>query len=330
MDIAIQSSHCASYRVAVIIPCYNEELTIASTVAGFREALPAAAFYVCDNNSTDRTAQCASESGAVVIVETRQGKGHAMRRLFADVDADVYILVDGDATYDPSAAPAMVERMITDNLDFFNGARVTELQGAYRSGHRFGNRMLTSLVRCFFGRQFSDMLSGYKVFSRRFVKSFPAMSRGFEIETELTVHALSLRMPCAEMPTAYQERPVGSFSKLRTYRDGWRILRLIANLVRNERPLMFFGIAGAVLEIIAFVLSIPLFYTYVETGFVPRLPTAVLIVGLALMGMLSVFSGLILDMSSTGRHEMKRLAYLAIPPTRSLMPAKNGERSAAQ
>nr|WP_210286838.1 glycosyltransferase family 2 protein [Ancylobacter tetraedralis] len=315
-----------SPRIAVIIPCYNEELTVGTTVSGFRRALPDATVYVCDNNSSDRTADLAREAGAEVMSELRQGKGHAMRRMFADVDADLYVLVDGDATYDPDAAPAMLERVIAENLDFLNGARIAEAQAAYRAGHRFGNWALTSLVQFIFGRQFSDMLSGYKIFSRRFVKSFPAMSHGFEIETELTVHALGLRMPCAEVPTVYIERPAGSFSKLKTYRDGARILRLIANLVRNERPMLFFGVAAAVLGVAAFVLSIPLFYTYVETGLVPRLPTAIAVVGLSIVAVLSLFCGLVLDMSTTSRHEMKRLAYLAIPPVRPLAPGRGGSR----
>lgn len=315
----------AALRIAVIIPCYNEELTVGATVAGFLRALPQATVYVCDNNSTDRTASLAREAGAEVMSELRQGKGHAMRRMFADVDADLYVLVDGDATYDPAAAPAMIERVIAENLDFLNGARVAEADGAYRAGHRFGNWALTSLVQFIFGRQFSDMLSGYKVFSRRFVKSFPAMSHGFEIETELTVHALGLSMPCAEVPTTYLERPAGSFSKLKTYRDGARILRLIVDLVRNERPMLFFGVAGVVLLTLAFLLALPVVYTYIETGLVPRLPTAIVVVGLTVTGTLSLFSGLILDMGTTARHEMKRLAYLAIPPVRPLSPDRRHE-----
>ncbi|MDQ0511637.1 glycosyltransferase family 2 protein [Ancylobacter amanitiformis] len=328
MPDAVSPSRGISPRIAVIIPCYNEELTVGTTVSGFRRALPDATVYVCDNNSSDRTADFAREAGAEVMSELRQGKGHAMRRMFADVDADLYVLVDGDATYDPDAAPAMLERVIAENLDFLNGARIAEAQAAYRAGHRFGNWALTSLVQFIFGRQFSDMLSGYKIFSRRFVKSFPAMSHGFEIETELTVHALGLRMPCAEVPTVYIERPAGSFSKLKTYRDGARILRLIANLVRNERPMLFFGVAAAVLGAAAFLFSIPLFYTYVETGLVPRLPTAIAVVGLAIVAVLSLFCGLILDMSTTSRHEMKRLAYLAIPPVRPLAPGRRKREDA--
>ena len=303
-----------SHEVAVLVPCFNEELTVGKTVAAFREALPSATIYVYDNNSTDRTNDCARAAGAVVRSEPRQGKGNVVRRMFADIDADIFVLVDGDATYDAEAAPRMVRRVIEENLDFVNGARVSQSMDAYRRGHRLGNYVLTELVRDIFGRQFTDMLSGYKVFSRRYVKSFPAMSRGFEIETELTVHALELRMPSAEEPTAYGERPSGSVSKLSTFRDGARILRLIFDLVRNERPLQFFGLAGALLILIAVALTIPLAETYFQTGLVPRLPTAVLAIGLVIIGFLSFLAGLILDVVATMRSEMKRLAYLSYPP----------------
>jgi glycosyltransferase involved in cell wall biosynthesis len=302
------------HEVAVLVPCFNEELTVGKTVAAFREALPSATIYVYDNNSTDRTNDCARAAGAVVRSESRQGKGNVVRRMFADIDADIFVLVDGDATYDAEAAPRMVRRAIEENLDFVNGARVSQSMDAYRRGHRLGNYVLTELVRDIFGREFTDMLSGYKVFSRRYVKSFPAMSRGFEIETELTVHALELRMPSAEEPTAYGERPSGSVSKLSTFRDGARILRLIFDLVRNERPLQFFGLAGALLILIAVVLAIPLAETYFQTGLVPRLPTAVLAIGLVIIGFLSFLAGLILDVVATMRSEMKRLAYLSYPP----------------
>jgi len=301
-------------EVAVLVPCFNEELTVGQTVAAFREALPSATVYVYDNNSTDRTNDVARAAGAVVRSEPRQGKGNVVRRMFADIDADIFVLVDGDATYDAEAAPRMVRRAIEENLDFVNGARVSQSMDAYRKGHRLGNYVLTELVRDIFGRQFTDMLSGYKVFSRRYVKSFPAMSRGFEIETELTVHALELRMPSAEEPTAYGERPSGSVSKLSTFRDGARILRLIFDLVRNERPLQFFGLVGALLILIAIVLTIPLAETYFQTGLVPRLPTAVLAIGLIIIGFLSFLAGLILDVVATMRSEMKRLAYLSYPP----------------
>ena len=302
------------HEVAVLVPCFNEELTVGKTVAAFREALPSATVYVYDNNSTDRTNDVARAAGAVVRSEPRQGKGNVVRRMFADIDADIFVLVDGDATYDAEAAPRMVRRAIEENLDFVNGARVSRSMDAYRRGHRFGNYVLTELVRKIFGREFTDMLSGYKVFSRRYVKSFPAMSRGFEIETELTVHALELRMPSAEEPTSYGERPSGSVSKLSTFRDGARILRLIFDLVRNERPLQFFGLAGALLVLIAVVLTIPLAETYFQTGLVPRLPTAVLAIGLIIIGFLSFLAGLILDVVATMRSEMKRLAYLSYPP----------------
>jgi glycosyltransferase involved in cell wall biosynthesis len=302
------------YNIAVLVPCFNEELTVGKTVADFRVALPFATVYVYDNNSTDRTVDIAKAAGAIVRSETRQGKGNVVRRMFADIDADIYVLVDGDATYEAQAAPPMVLRAIEEKLDFVNGARVSQKMEAYRRGHRFGNYVLTGLVRNIFGRQFTDMLSGYKVFSRRYVKSFPATSRGFEIETELTVHALELRMPSAEEFTAYGERPLGSMSKLSTFRDGARILRLIFDLVRNERPLQFFGLVGLVLILVAIALTIPLAETYFETGLVPRLPTAVLVVGLITVGSLSCLAGLILDVVATMRREMKRLAYLSYPP----------------
>ncbi|WP_368518626.1 glycosyltransferase family 2 protein [Rhizobium sp.] len=298
-------------RLAVLIPCYNEEATIASVVGDFRLALPTATIYVYDNNSTDRTIAEAQRAGAVVRSEYRQGKGQVVRRMFADIDADCYILVDGDDTYSAAAAPRAIERVIKDSIDFVNIARISTVTEAYRLGHRFGNKMLTNMVRFFFGRQSSDMLSGYKVLSRRFVKSFPAMSSGFETETELTVHALEMRMPIAEISAPYKERPPGSFSKLSTFRDGWRILMLIARLIKDERPLKFFGTIGLLLCLLAFGLSVPLLVTYVQTGLVPRLPTAVLSVGLIITGFLTIFAGLILDVVTKARQEMKRMAYLA-------------------
>jgi glycosyltransferase involved in cell wall biosynthesis len=304
----------SKHKIVVLVPCFNEELTVGKTVDGFRRCLPSAAIYVYDNNSTDRTVEVAQAAGAIVRSETRQGKGNVVRRMFADIDADIYVLVDGDATYEAEAAPRMVSRMVEENLDFVNGARVSRSLEAYRRGHRFGNYVLTAMVRNIFGRQFTDMLSGYKVFSRRYVKSFPAMSRGFEIETELTVHALELRMPSAEELTTYGERPSGSVSKLSTFRDGARILRLIFDLVRNERPLPFFGSVGAFLVLVALALAVPLAETYFETGLVPRLPTAVLAIGLTILGFLSFLAGLILDVVATMRSEMKRLAYLSYPP----------------
>jgi len=300
-------------RVAVIIPCYNEAIAIPKVVADFRAALPGAVIYVYDNNSRDGTAEVARAAGAVVRREALQGKGNVIRRAFADVDADLYVLVDGDDTYDAAAAPAMVELLRREGLDMVNGARVTEIEHAYRPGHRLGNRVLTGMVRVVFGDRISDMLSGYRVFSRRFVKSFPALAGGFETETEFTVHALDLRMPVGEVPTAYRDRPVGSASKLRTYSDGVRILRTILVLVKEERPLQFFSICGLVLVAVAVALGVPVVGEFLRTGLVPRLPTAVLAMGLVLVAALSFTCGLVLDSVSRGRKEVKRLAYLAIP-----------------
>ena len=304
----------SDHDIVILVPCFNEELTVGKTVAAFREALPSAAVYVYDNNSTDRTVHVARAAGAIVRNEPRQGKGNVVRRMFADIDADIFVLVDGDATYEAQAAPRMVRRAIEDNLDFVNGARVSRSIDAYRRGHRFGNKVLTALVRNIFGRQFTDMLSGYKVFSRRYVKSFPATSRGFEIETELTVHAFGAAHAMRGSVHSLWRAPSGSASKLNTFRDGAKILRLIFDLVRNERPLQFFGLAGAALILTAAALAIPLAQTYWETGLVPRLPTAVLDVGLIIVGFLSCLAGLILDVVATMRNEVKRLAYLYYPP----------------
>ena len=303
----------AGPRIAVLLPCFNEASSIARVVADFRAALPGAAIHVCDNASTDDTAAIARQAGALVTRETRRGKGHAVRRLFADIDADIYILADGDDTYDAAAAPRMVAHHLAGGLDLTNGARQALSDGSYRRGHRLGNYVLTRLVHVIFGRQFRDMLSGYKVLSRRFVKSFPVMSSGFEIETELAVHALELRMPCDELPTDYRERGAGSESKLRTLRDGARILALIARLVKDERPLQFFGLAGLAAILLAIGLGVPLVLTFLQTGLVPRLPTALLSVGLVMLGALSFFAGLILQMVTRSRQEMKLLAYLAVP-----------------
>ena len=300
-------------RIAVILPCYNEAAAIGTTVAGFRAALPAAAIYVYDNNSTDGTVAAAQAAGAAVRTERMQGKGHVVRRMFADVEADVYVMADGDATYDPTAAPALVERLLAEQLDMVVGARRSEVEAAYRRGHRLGNALLTGLLARLFGRSFGDILSGYRVFSRRFVKSFPVLSAGFEIETEISVHALELRMPVAEIVTSYGARPDNSTSKLSTWRDGWRILRTILTLFRSERPVLYFGALGGLLLLIALLLAIPLAITYVRIGLVPRLPTAVLATGLTILGFLSFFTGLILDTVVRGRREMRRLAYLAQP-----------------
>jgi len=300
-------------RIAVLLPCYNEEAAIGATVAAFRAALPDASIYVYDNNSRDRTVEVARAAGAIVRREAMQGKGRVVRRMFADVEADVYVMADGDATYDAGAAPEMVARLVDEQLDMVVGARESEVEEAYRRGHRFGNRMLTGILSRIFGRTFNDILSGYRVFSRRFVKSFPVLSTGFEIETEISVHALELRMPVAEITTRYGARPEGSASKLSTYRDGFRILNTILTLFRIERPFLFFGLIGAVLAGLAVVLAAPLIVTYVQTGLVPRLPTAVLVTGLMILASLCLFTGLILDTVVRGRREMRRLAYLALP-----------------
>ncbi|MDQ3079609.1 MAG: glycosyltransferase family 2 protein [Pseudomonadota bacterium] len=300
-------------RVAIVLPCYNEEAAIAETVAGFRAALPGAVVYVYDNNSRDRTAERAQGAGAIVRSELQQGKGNVVRRMFADVDADIYVMADGDLTYDPKAAPAMVAMLLDQQLDMVVGTRQHEQTDAYRGGHVIGNKLFTGLLAGLFGRSFSDIFSGYRVFSRRFVKSFPVLSAGFEIETEMSVHALELKMPVGEVTTAYGARPEGSESKLSTYRDGWRILKTIATLYRIERPVLFFGSVGALLLVVGVVLAIPLLLTYLDTGLVPRIPTAILITGLAIIATLCFFAGLILDTVTRGRREMRRLAYMAHP-----------------
>lgn len=300
-------------RIAVLLPCYNEEAAIAKVIAGFKKALPGAAIYVYDNNSRDKTIDKARKAGAIVRTERMQGKGHVVRRMFADVEADVYVMADGDLTYDPKAAPAMVDMLLADELDMVVGTRQHEAKAAYRGGHVIGNRLFTGLLARLFGRSFSDIFSGYRVFSRRFVKSFPVLSEGFEIETEMSVHALELRMPVGEIATAYGSRPEGSKSKLSTFRDGWRILKTIATLYRIERPVLFYGGIGALLLIAAVILSVPLVITYLDTGLVPRFPTAILVTGMVIIAVLCVFAGLILDTVTRGRREMRRLAYLALP-----------------
>lgn len=300
-------------RIAVLLPCYNEEAAIAQTIAGFRAALPTAHIYVYDNNSIDRTCAVAAEAGAIVRTERMQGKGHVVRRMFADVEADIYVMADGDATYDAAAAPELVKRLVDEQLDMVVGARKSEVEEAYRRGHRLGNRLFTGLLANLFGRSFSDIFSGYRVFSRRFVKSFPALSRGFETETEISVHALELAVPVAEIVTAYGARPEGSESKLSTYRDGWRIMKTILHLFRIERPVLFYGGFGVFLAALAIVISIPLVITYMETGLVPRFPTAILATGLMIVAFLSFMCGLILDTVVRGRREVRRLHYLSLP-----------------
>jgi glycosyltransferase involved in cell wall biosynthesis len=303
----------AQPRIAVVIPCFNEAAAIATVIADFRNILPAEQIYVYDNNSSDRTVVIARDAGAEVRSERHQGKGHVVRRMFADVDADVYLLVDGDATYDAASAPRMIEMLLADRLDMVVAQRVDQVEAAYRPGHRTGNWLLTSFLATIFGRGFEDILSGYRVFSRRFVKSFPVLSDGFEIETELSVHALELSMPVAELKTPYFARPEGSFSKLNTWRDGFRILGTILKLYRSEKPLRFFGSISTTLAAMSVILTIPIFVTYAEEGVVPRLPTAVLAVGIMIVAVISLFAGLILDTVTRGRRESRMLHYLAQP-----------------
>jgi glycosyltransferase involved in cell wall biosynthesis len=301
-------------NVAVLIPCYNEESAIGKVVGDFRQALPQAAIYVYDNNSCDRTAEVARAAGAIVRTETLQGKGNVVRRMFADIEADIYVLVDGDATYDAASAPKMIKVLVDGPLDMVNGARVTTIQKAYRPGHRFGNWLLTSMAAWIFGDRFRDMLSGYRVMSRRYVKSFPALVTGFETETELTVHALELRMPTAEIETPYKERPPGSVSKLSTFHDGFRIFWTILVLVKEERPMQFFSLLSGFFALLSVVLVIPIVIEFLHTGLVPRYPTFIFATGLMILSFLSLTCGLVLDTVTRGRREMKRMRYLAIPP----------------
>ena len=312
----MQTQHpkLADLRVAVILPCYNEEQAIVQVISEFQEALPEAVIHVFDNNSSDRTAEVSRAAGATVSHVALKGKGNVVRRMFADVEADIYLMTDGDCTYDVSVARNLVNKLLDENLDMVVGCRVDRGEAEnYRRGHRFGNQMLTGSVRHIFGGQFTDMLSGYRVFSRRFVKSFPALARGFEIETELTVHALELRMPCGEVETKYGSRPEESESKLSTYRDGFRILKTIGRLYMVERPLEFFSIFSVLLAAASIAFAIPVFLEYFATGLVPRLPTALLATGLMLSALLSFGCGLLLDNVTRGRQEQRRFAYLSIP-----------------
>ena len=292
------------------MPCFNEAAAIGKVVADFRAALPDATVYVYDNNSTDDTSAVAAAAGAWVCREARRGKGNVVCRMFQDVEADIYVMVDGDDTYDAAIAPRLVAQLVDDNLDMVVGKRIETHDAAYRAGHRLGNRVLTGLVRWLFGAQIDDMLSGYRVFSRRFVKSFPSFSREFEIETELTVHAMQMRMPVAEIGTRYKERPPGSTSKLRTFRDGWRILLAITNLMRNERPLMFFSVVGFAVALAAIILAVPVVLEYLDTGAVRRFPTAILCTGLGVIAVVCMATGMILDLVAHVRREAKRLVYL--------------------
>jgi glycosyltransferase involved in cell wall biosynthesis len=296
--------------VAVLLPCFEEEATVADTVRAFRRALPEAAIYVYDNNSSDRTAERARAAGAIVRREARQGKGHVVRRMFADIEADIYVMADGDMTYDAASVTLLVDRLVAENLDMVVGARVPRDPSAHRPGHAFGNRLFNRIAALLFASRFTDIFSGYRAFSRRFVKSFPAITGGFEIETELTVHAIDLRVPVAEIPVPYAERPSGSASKLRSVRDGLRILWTLALLAKEVRPFSFFALWAALFALVSLALAYPLLVTFWETGLVPRLPTAVLATGIMLLSFLSLACGFILDSVSRGRHEMKRLHYL--------------------
>jgi hypothetical protein len=300
-------------RIAVCLPCYNEALAVAKVIADFRREMPTAAIYVYDNNSTDETCAIARAAGAIVRGERKQGKGHVLRRMFADIEADIYVICDADDSYDAAAVGAMLARFAAEGLDMVVGARVGETAGLYRPGHAFGNWMLSSLVRAMFGNEYRDMLSGYRVLSRRFVKSFPAMSGGFEIETELTIHALELEMPAAEVPIPFRERAEGSESKLRTFRDGCRILATIFRMLLQEKPLLTLSVVGAALAAASIGLSVPLAVTYARTGLVPRFPTAILSTSLMLLAFLCLFSGIILYTVTRGRQEAKRMRYLAVP-----------------
>lgn len=306
--------HDRELTVAVLVPCHNEEVAIAKVVGEFRTALPKARVYVYDNNSTDATVRVATAAGAIVGHEKCKGKGNVVRRMFGDIDADIYVLVDGDDTYDASCAPALVRRLIEHRLDLVNAARQEDTADSYRSGHRLGNAIFNRIVRSLFGDGCNDMLSGYKVFSRRFVRSFPALSREFEIETELTIHALTLRLPFEEVPTPYKERPPGSESKLRTFRDGTKILTAIFLMLKEERPFLFYSFFALALSLVSLFLAVPVIMEYLETGLVPRFPTAILSTGLMLSAFLSLACGLILSTVTRGRREAQRMVYLSVPP----------------
>ena len=302
-------------KVAVVIPCHNEACIIAKVVRDFRSVLPDATVYVYDNASTDSTSSEALSAGAVVRTEPLVGKGNVLRRMFADIEADVFLMIDGDDTYDVSIAPRLIETLIENSLDMVNAARIPMSTQVYRRGHKLGNTILSQAVAKIFGGRVNDMLSGYRALSRRLVKSFPAVSAGFEIETELTVHALELRLPITELPVRYKERPEGSKSKLKTYRDGFRILKFIIYLIKQEKPLQFFGWIFIVLTLITALLEFPIVLTFVRTGLVPRLPTAVLGLGIGILAFISLTCGLILDTVTRGLREAKRMHYLSLGGT---------------
>lgn len=313
-------------KIAVLVPCYNEEAAITKVVADFRAALPAATIYVYDNNSRDATVARATAAGAVVRTEARQGKGNVVRRMFADIEADIYVLVDGDDTYDAASAGAMVEKLTAEGADLLTARRIHTEASAYRPGHVFGNKLLTGLTATLFNVHMPDMLSGYRVFSRRFVKSFPFTAEGFAIETELTIHAVRLMMPMTELDTPYKERPVGSVSKLNTWRDGFRILSMIFYLVREERPLLFFTALAVLFAAVSVLIGAPVLAEFFQTREVPRLPTAVLSMVLMVIAFLAVTAGMILDTVTRGRWEAKRMAYLAIPGPQNLDDGRSGSR----
>lgn len=300
-------------RVAAIVPCYNEETAVATVVADLRAALPTADIYVYDNNSSDRTSEVARAAGAIVRRESRKGKGNVVRRAFADIEADVYLMIDGDDTYDAAAAPQLVRTLLENQLDHVVGARVQQSDTAYRPGHAVGNKFLTGVVRSLYGNSFTDMLSGYRVFSRRYVKSFPALSQEFEIETELTIHSLHVRVPAEEVGVGFKDRAEGSESKLRTYRDGWRILRWIGRVTRHERPVLFHGAIAGLLALVSLILGAPVIVEFARTGLVPRFPTAFLAAAIMTIAGLVLAVGYVLDSIRHSREENARLAYLQFP-----------------
>jgi hypothetical protein len=302
-----------SLSVAVLLPCYNEETTIAGVVAGFREALPGARIVVFDNNSTDLTALRARSAGAQVVRVPHQGKGNVVRRMFADIDADIYVMADGDGTYAPEDAPLLINTLMTEHADMAVGTRRGVGDDAGRAGHAFGNRLFNALYHRLFGRDFTDIFSGYRAFTRRYVKSFPAVSAGFEIETEMSVHASMLKLPVVEIALDYGRRPEGSASKLSTYGDGLRILWMFAMLMKETQPIRFFGAISAVCLAASLVLMAPVLAEYFATGLVPRMPTWVLSMALMMMSMLFAIAGLVLDSVARGRAEQKRMVYLAVP-----------------
>lgn len=309
---AVQAGLARGKSVAVLLPCHNEEAAIVEVVESFRRALPGAQIYVYDNNSTDRTAELAAAAGAVVRREPRQGKGFVVRRMLADIEADLYIMADGDRTYDASSAGRLADTLVSENVDMVVGVRVGQ-DGAFPKGHRFGNRFFNLVVSRLFGVGFTDILSGYRAVSRRFAKSFPAASTGFEIETELAIHALDLKLATVEIPLPYGARPDNSASKLKTFRDGAKILGTIVLMYKALQPFAFFGAIAAVLFAAALALGAPVILTYFRTGFVPRLPTAILAAGLMQLAFLALTCAIVMDSVSAGRRELKRMRYLELP-----------------